>query len=308
MLESFGSRLRQRREEQAIALLTIAEETKIKRALLEGLERDDVSQWPSGIFRRAFIRAYAHAIGLSPDAVVREFLEIHPDPVEDVATIAAVAAALDGAGTKEGPPTRFRNMVGSAIGSLSRVRVPSPAPPESASSLSARQPALPDIDLLAVADLCTEFGRVEHAQDVQPLLQKAAGILDAVGLVVWVWDSVASGLRPVLAHGYSDKVLAQLPTLRRDADNATAAAFRSGQVCVIKGRPDASGALVVPLLTPAGCAGVFAIELQHGAEQTPLVAAVVTIFAAQLAQLVNGAASGSARPAQADFGSGSVAR
>ena len=62
MRESFGARLRQRREDQQIELSAIAEQTKIKLSLLEGLERDDVSRWPSGIFRRAFIRAYAHAI------------------------------------------------------------------------------------------------------------------------------------------------------------------------------------------------------------------------------------------------------
>ena len=74
MPESFGARLRQRRERQQIALATIAEQTKIKASLLEGLERDDLSHWPSGIFRRAFLRAYAHAIGLEPDLVVRECL------------------------------------------------------------------------------------------------------------------------------------------------------------------------------------------------------------------------------------------
>ena len=39
MRESFGARLRQRREAQAIALATIAEQTKIKLSLLEALER-----------------------------------------------------------------------------------------------------------------------------------------------------------------------------------------------------------------------------------------------------------------------------
>ena len=86
MPESFGARLRQRREKQKIALTTIAEQTKIKLSLLEALERDDLSRWPEGIFRRAFVRAYAHAIGLEPDVVVREFLDFHPDPVEVVAT------------------------------------------------------------------------------------------------------------------------------------------------------------------------------------------------------------------------------
>jgi transcriptional regulator with XRE-family HTH domain len=66
MPESFGARLRQRRERQQISLTTIAEQTKTQLSLLEALERDDVSHWPAGTFRRAFIRAYTHAIGPSP--------------------------------------------------------------------------------------------------------------------------------------------------------------------------------------------------------------------------------------------------
>ena len=94
MSESFGARLRQQRERQQIALTSIAEQTKISLSLLEGLERDDVLRWPAGIFRRAFVRAYAHAIGLEPDLVVREFLELHPDPVEDVTGRGGAASTL----------------------------------------------------------------------------------------------------------------------------------------------------------------------------------------------------------------------
>jgi cytoskeletal protein RodZ len=82
MSQTFGSRLRYERERRQIALKSIAESTKIGMALLEGLERDDVSRWPSGIFRKSFIRSYAEAIGLAPDPVVREFVERYPDPVE----------------------------------------------------------------------------------------------------------------------------------------------------------------------------------------------------------------------------------
>src|SRR4029450_14102990 len=96
MPDSFGARLRERREQQQVALSTIAEQTKIKVSLLEALERDDVSHWPSGIFRRAFIRAYAHAIGLEPDVVVRDFLAVHPDPVEDVSTVPAPVSTAPG--------------------------------------------------------------------------------------------------------------------------------------------------------------------------------------------------------------------
>src|SRR5687767_6613134 len=122
MSDSFGARLRQRREQQDIALLTIAEQTKIKLSLLESLERDDVSHWPGGIFRRAFVRTYAHAIGLDPDVVVRQFLEIYPDPVEVADPAAALAAGADPTRVSAAPPTRLRHIVGSALESLARLR------------------------------------------------------------------------------------------------------------------------------------------------------------------------------------------
>jgi transcriptional regulator with XRE-family HTH domain len=78
----FGSRLRLERERRRITLASIAADTKISHTLLEGLERDDLSRWPSGIFRRAFIRAYAQAIGLDSDLIAREFLEHFRDPAE----------------------------------------------------------------------------------------------------------------------------------------------------------------------------------------------------------------------------------
>lgn len=80
MTGSFGARLRRQRESQHITITHIAAVTKIQASLFVGLERDDVSRWPSGIFRRAFVRAYADQIGLDPDAVCREFVERFPDP------------------------------------------------------------------------------------------------------------------------------------------------------------------------------------------------------------------------------------
>ena len=81
--ESFGNRLRRERERRHIALSSISANSKINVAFLQGLERDDLSKWPSGIFRRAFIRAYAEGVGLDPDLVVREFLEHYPDQDAD---------------------------------------------------------------------------------------------------------------------------------------------------------------------------------------------------------------------------------
>jgi transcriptional regulator with XRE-family HTH domain len=90
--ESFGRRLRAVRERQRISIAEIAESTKILGALLDGLEHDDVSRWPTGLYRRAFIRAYATAIGLDPEPVVREFMARFPDP-EDAAVPLPVSVA-----------------------------------------------------------------------------------------------------------------------------------------------------------------------------------------------------------------------
>jgi transcriptional regulator with XRE-family HTH domain len=107
MPDKLGSRLRQVREQRRIALAAIARDTKIGLPLLEGLERDDVSHWPSGIFRRSFIRAYAQALGLEPDSVVTEFLEQFPDPSEVVGPESIIAARAAAPSAQQRPPTRL---------------------------------------------------------------------------------------------------------------------------------------------------------------------------------------------------------
>jgi transcriptional regulator with XRE-family HTH domain len=97
--ETFGARLRRERERRQIPLASIAENTKISVSHFEDLERDDVSRWPSGIFRKNFIRAYAKAVGLDIEATTREFLERFPDPNEPPPpeeAVAQVAAAKAG--------------------------------------------------------------------------------------------------------------------------------------------------------------------------------------------------------------------
>jgi transcriptional regulator with XRE-family HTH domain len=89
----FGTRLRKERERRRITLTSIAANTKINIALLHGLEAGDVSRWPSGIFRRSFIRAYATAIGLDPEEIAKEFLERFPDPNDPVPAPAPVQGA-----------------------------------------------------------------------------------------------------------------------------------------------------------------------------------------------------------------------
>ncbi len=77
--DTFGPRLRSERERRGISLETIVDVTKVSADLWNGLERGDLSRWPSGIFARAFVREYARAVGLDVDEVVDEFCRLFPN-------------------------------------------------------------------------------------------------------------------------------------------------------------------------------------------------------------------------------------
>jgi hypothetical protein len=369
---SFGARLRLQRERQQVPLATIADQTKIKITLLEGLERDDVSHWPAGIFRRSYVRAYAQAIGLEPDGVVREFLSRYPDPFEDDTAVEAAARAADGTATRR-PPMRLTYLISSAIKALPRRSATttraetdgqpkradgewrpqeftpdtlagsfpegpgshdqptptplsndpfedlpvfvnaepewadaslqdephdasaqpalfelSPPPPEPQPHAPAR-PAQDDSDDLAigaVADLCTRLGRAEHAVAVSLVVEDATSLLGAIGLILWAWDERGGALRPAVSHGYSEDMLAQVPALAPESDNAIASAFRSAETRLVDGNDLETGALAVPLLAPFGCVGVLAAEFRNGGERRERARAILTILAAQLSMLI----------------------
>ncbi len=87
--QSLGTWLRKERERRGITLKAISDQTKVAAPLLDGLEHDNIARWPEGIYRRAFVRAYASAVGLDPDEVTRRFEEEHGAPA------AAVPAGTD---------------------------------------------------------------------------------------------------------------------------------------------------------------------------------------------------------------------
>jgi transcriptional regulator with XRE-family HTH domain len=76
--DSFVMRLRRHRERAGISLDTIAAATRIKRALLEAFERNDFSEWPRGVYARAWVRAYATVVGVDPVDAVDEFCRLFP--------------------------------------------------------------------------------------------------------------------------------------------------------------------------------------------------------------------------------------
>jgi hypothetical protein len=142
------------------------------------------------------------------------------------------------------------------------------------------------VDLAAAARLCGDLARVKDGSQLPALLARAAELVDASGIVLWLAGPEGTVLRPAASVGYSDHTLSRMKTLSGRSDNAVSVAFREGRMEVVGGSKDRNGAVVVPVVTAGRCAGAMAVEIRHGAESSPSVQAVVTIIAAQLASLV----------------------
>jgi hypothetical protein len=175
------------------------------------------------------------------------------------------------------------------------------SPPVAPAAAIPPPPAVPPrsaVALRAAADLCTEFGRIHDLADLKALLGRAARVMDASGLVVWLGNPAGIDLQPVLAHGYSDQVLSLMRAVPRSADNAAAAAYRTGALQTVMARPGTLlGAIVAPLLSADGCIGALTAEVRDGGETSEQVQALASIFAAQLAGIL--AASSTAAASEA---------
>ena len=160
------------------------------------------------------------------------------------------------------------------------------------------------IDLAVAASVCTDLSRITTTAALPGLLGRAAGALDATGLILWI--SAGEQLFPVMAHGYSDEMLARMGPIARDAGNAAATAWRLGELTVVPAaNTGGQGAIVTPLFGLHSCIGVLSAELRQG-EESPAVQAVATIIAAQLSTVVPAWPAGSLTPSQS--GAASQAR
>jgi len=94
--EAFGPNLRRIRVQRGISLDQIATATKVSTDLWNGLERNDFSRWPSGIYARSYVRAYAVQIGVDAEAAVDDFCRFFPQGDRRVARLVREQAALVG--------------------------------------------------------------------------------------------------------------------------------------------------------------------------------------------------------------------
>jgi hypothetical protein len=230
---------------------------------LERLRTTQSAQADAAIVRTNWLRFAATAFTMG--VVLAVALRVGKPAPASAASEAALTAQM----IRDLPPP---------VKTAAPVARPAPAPPP--------PPPAPAVNLPAAAELCVDLARVMDSRDVPALLERAARVLDAKGVIVWMVDTAGGVLHPSLSHGYSDRVLSRLGTLEVDADNVTSLAFRSVRPQIMAGAtPAATGAVAVPLVTAAGCGGVLAVELRES-KPAPELLALTRIVAAQFATLI----------------------
>ena len=141
-------------------------------------------------------------------------------------------------------------------------------------------------DFTGLASLCVDLARIVDTRALPALLDRTASLLDASGIILWIADPDGRELNPIFAQGYPQQLVNRLGTIPRDAENATAAAFRTSLLQTVMADEISGGAIAAPLVTPGGCVGVMAAEVRHDSERQDAKLAAATIVAAQLATLV----------------------
>jgi transcriptional regulator with XRE-family HTH domain len=94
--DAFGPSLRRVRLQRGISLDRLAVDTKVSVEMWSALERNDLSRWPTGIYARSYVRAYALHVGLDPEVVVDDFCRCFPQGDRRVERLVREQAALVG--------------------------------------------------------------------------------------------------------------------------------------------------------------------------------------------------------------------
>lgn len=167
-----------------------------------------------------------------------------------------------------------------------RVEKSVPAAASPAAATQAARSRETAVEIQSLASVCTDLARLTDTSTMPAILERTAAALDATGLVLWIADAGGKHLMPIAAHGYPGNVLSRMGSLETDAENATAAAFRTGLVQTVSANGTSNGAIAAPLVSASGCLGVISAEVRHNGETQPARLAAAAIVAAQLATLV----------------------
>jgi len=72
-MDSIGAYLRRERELRHLSLEELVQITRVPLRMLQRIEDDRFDELPGEVFARGFLRAYARAVGLSPDTVLNRY-------------------------------------------------------------------------------------------------------------------------------------------------------------------------------------------------------------------------------------------
>lgn len=148
----------------------------------------------------------------------------------------------------------------------------------------------PSVSLKAVrtvSEICSDLSTLSDTGALSGALERAAQVLEAGGVIVWIASNDGTSLAPVASYGFDEKLVSRIGRIPRESANLTALAFRENGARVSPATATAPAALAVSLCGPSGPVGVLSVELKSAVPADESRAALAAIFAAQLATLAN---------------------
>ena len=76
-MSSLGQTLRQAREAKGLSQSKVAAETRILVQIVDDIENEDFHRIAAPIYGRGFVRLFAECVGLDPQPLIREFMDIY---------------------------------------------------------------------------------------------------------------------------------------------------------------------------------------------------------------------------------------
>jgi len=80
-MPTLGQTLKQAREAKKVTASQAAAATNLKMQHVEAMERDDFSRVAAPIYAKGFIRLYAEYLGLDPEPLIQEYMDLHAPKV-----------------------------------------------------------------------------------------------------------------------------------------------------------------------------------------------------------------------------------
>lgn len=130
-MSSLGHTLRQAREAKGLTTSKVAAETRILVQIIDDIENEDFHRIAAPIYGRGFVRLFAECVGLDPQPLIREFMDLYEGRRAPTVHVRDVPAAEDAPPPAPPPP---------------EADVPPPAAPSSLPPPAVERPPAPAVE------------------------------------------------------------------------------------------------------------------------------------------------------------------